>query len=1164
MRMTKVKINGSPVSMNRSKLNGHLVWNGTTNTVNILTKKEQSFAASFLNKTLVKADQVKGYKVLAENIFIIFEQLEKSNSEKPSVYLNNIRRLKEAGLKRFFKSKYHEEIKYTSEKNQSVPTKLNLIPLFFNAVDRIQEDKFDEKNWSYFCKEMSPYLDYKKSYLNRKKEILANSIQQNRGFSMPTAEEPNLLSKRKQLFQQWAMKFQESPLIQQNNFAVEQFNKEFANKINELAAVYNVDELCTAITEKLMNFDKDKSNKTRNFEIKKLWKQHPHNKDKALIKLFNQEGNEALNQFNIELGKYFEHYFPKTGKKESAESYYLNPQTIIKTVGYQLRNAFVQYLLQVGKLHQYNKGVLDSQTLQEIGMYEGFQTKFMDACVFASSSLRNIIQATTNEDILTREKFKKELEKNVELKHDLFFKTEIVEERDENPAKKIAMTPNELDLWAIRGAVQRVRNQIFHQQINKRHEPNQLKVGSFENGDLGNVSYQKTIYQKLFDAEIKDIEIYFAEKIKSSGALEQYSMKDLEKLFSNKELTLSLGGQVVAFAPSYKKLYKQGYFYQNEKTIELEQFTDYDFSNDVFKANYYLIKLIYHYVFLPQFSQANNKLFKDTVHYVIQQNKELNTTEKDKKNNKKIRKYAFEQVKLMKNESPEKYMQYLQREMQEERTIKEAKKTNEEKPNYNFEKLLIQIFIKGFDTFLRNFDLNLNPAEELVGTVKEKAEGLRKRKERIAKILNVDEQIKTGDEEIAFWIFAKLLDARHLSELRNEMIKFKQSSVKKGLIKNGDLIEQMQPILELCILSNDSESMEKESFDKIEVFLEKVELAKNEPYMQEDKLTPVKFRFMKQLEKYQTRNFIENLVIENPEFKVSEKIVLNWHEEKEKIADLVDKRTKLHEEWASKAREIEEYNEKIKKNKSKKLDKPAEFAKFAEYKIICEAIENFNRLDHKVRLTYLKNLHYLMIDLMGRMVGFSVLFERDFVYMGRSYSALKKQSIYLNDYDTFANIRDWEVNENKHLFGTSSSDLTFQETAEFKNLKKPMENQLKALLGVTNHSFEIRNNIAHLHVLRNDGKGEGVSLLSCMNDLRKLMSYDRKLKNAVTKAIIKILDKHGMILKLTNNDHTKPFEIESLKPKKIIHLEKSNHSFPMDQVSQEYCDLVKKMLVFTN
>lgn len=66
------------------------------------------------------------------------------------------------------------------------------------------------------------------------------------------------------------------------------------------------------------------------------------------------------------------------------------------------------------------------------------------------------------------------------------------------------------------------------------------------------------------------------------------------------------------------------------------------------------------------------------------------------------------------------------------------------------------------------------------------------------------------------------------------------------------------------------------------------------------------------------------------------------------------------------------------------------------------------------------------------------------------------------------------------------------------------------------NSVAIRNNIAHFNMLRAD---EQINLTALVNQTRRLVAYDRKLKNAVTTSIIGLCDRYGLILKWQCREH---------------------------------------------
>ena len=81
---------------------------------------------------------------------------------------------------------------------------------------------------------------------------------------------------------------------------------------------------------------------------------------------------------------------------------------------------------------------------------------------------------------------------------------------------------------------------------------------------------------------------------------------------------------------------------------------------------------------------------------------------------------------------------------------------------------------------------------------------------------------------------------------------------------------------------------------------------------------------------------------------------------------------------------------------------------------------------------------------------------------------------------------------------------------------------------------EIRNSLAHFRAFQ---RGYSPDFTQIVNDVRDLMAYDRKLKNAVSKSIIDLLEKHGFLLNWTSaSDHllTGP----TVQSKEIKHLKK--------------------------
>ncbi|WP_149023848.1 type VI-A CRISPR-associated RNA-guided ribonuclease Cas13a [Listeria riparia] len=202
---------------------------------------------------------------------------------------------------------------------------------------------------------------------------------------------------------------------------------------------------------------------------------------------------------------------------------------------------------------------------------------------------------------------------------------------------------------------------------------------------------------------------------------------------------------------------------------------------------------------------------------------------------------------------------------------------------------------------------------------------------------------------------------------------------------------------------------------------------------------------------------------------------------------LLRERKNLHDAWAENPK------------------KPQSDAFLKEYKACCEAIDTYNWHKNKATLVYVNELHHLLIDILGRLVGYVAIADRDFQCMANQYL---KSSGHTERVDSWINT----IRKNRPDY-IEKLDIFMNKAGLFVSEKNG------------------RNYIAHLNYLSPKHK---YSLLYLFEKLREMLKYDRKLKNAVTKSLIDLLDKHGMCVvfaNLKNNKHR--LVIASLKPKKI-------------------------------
>jgi hypothetical protein len=258
------------------------------------------------------------------------------------------------------------------------------------------------------------------------------------------------------------------------------------------------------------------------------------------------------------------------------------------------------------------------------------------------------------------------------------------------------------------------------------------------------------------------------------------------------------------------------------------------------------------------------------------------------------------------------------------------------------------------------------------------------------------------------------------------------------------------------------------------------------------------------------------MVAQDSRFRISKKEHADWEELKKTIEDDVKTRDTIHRAWEeakTKDNRIKQDNKNKKPHEKINADKEKTFLqKQGEaYHQACDRMDAYNRLDNKLHLVHLNRLHHLVIELLGRMAGFTSLFERDFRYLSLA-KKVENEIGKLNFPRSIPNKRE------------------LKENGQFAYLESVF---------LWKDYDQVRNHIAHFNYLTQHGDAESsYSIMDLINLLRDLLHYDRKLKNAVSKSFIELFDRHGMALKL-KMDATHCLEVEQLKSKRLYHLPES-------------------------
>jgi hypothetical protein len=154
------------------------------------------------------------------------------------------------------------------------------------------------------------------------------------------------------------------------------------------------------------------------------------------------------------------------------------------------------------------------------------------------------------------------------------------------------------------------------------------------------------------------------------------------------------------------------------------------------------------------------------------------------------------------------------------------------------------------------------------------------------------------------------------------------------------------------------------------------------------------------------------------------------------------------------------------------------------------------QLSARVRLNDHVRAHQLTVSVLSRMLDFAGLWERDLYFTSLALIHLAGRAPQ-DVYDAPENIRTGQI-----VKGTRS----IHDDAVGTQIKA----ELSRLFGRFDSATRIRNDLAHFNVLRRDAS---LCLTEVVNRTRALMTYDRKLRNAVSQSVIELLDRNGLKLR---------------------------------------------------
>lgn len=176
----------------------------------------------------------------------------------------------------------------------------------------------------------------------------------------------------------------------------------------------------------------------------------------------------------------------------------------------------------------------------------------------------------------------------------------------------------------------------------------------------------------------------------------------------------------------------------------------------------------------------------------------------------------------------------------------------------------------------------------------------------------------------------------------------------------------------------------------------------------------------------------------------------------------------------------------------------------------CDALATVYRHRHdanRVNLVDHVRVHRIVMAVLGRLVDYSGLFERDLYFV--TLALLHEHGLHP---DAFFSEEGRRYLANGQIIFALRT-LTVQSGTRTARVLNALRMHFGEVWTGGNAATNIRNNLAHLNMLQ--GRTPPPRLTHWVNETRQLMAYDRKLKNAVSKSVMELLEREGFDLSWT-------------------------------------------------
>ncbi len=676
----------------------------------------------------------------------------------------------------------------------------------------------------------------------------------------------------------------------------------------------------------------------------------------------------------------------------------------------------------------------------------------------------------------------------------------------------------------------------------------------------------------------------YKRKIESMGLLECYSTDNLNEILSKIELSLSYSN--IPFRPAFKKVYKKGVNIQSAKNNNLINYNNgfyKEFSNvqatlenqkKLKKKNIAyknLLQLIYNNSFFNYLNkEEGEELLKESIIKVINSNLDINYQKESK--NKKVEKEDIKEYKyskfndLIKDDfRSEEFFKKVQRLIMIDEDDKNNKNNKNDKSKKSkksdknkYSGLMQDIFVYSFNEYLNKYyTLNQN---KKINIMPEEISSYDINKLNV----NVKTKIEKQEKLIQSYIYFKLLNNDILSELKNNLIKIqiyeKDKVNRTELDEKIKLIDNYIELINIVILTNSMNDFSNEKGIEDELRKNYIKILKG--FVEE------KFFSNKCINKnngencaistcdidcnkkvYFTENGIKSLknLIKLNKKGISSAYSEMYKNKKVTMTDIENFKN-CQKNIVENQNKAEELHKKLVKYKNRKGNEEKYNELYEEYKSVLSNVKEYNKYKAIVMLNDISNINKLNIEIISRLNGFWTDLERDVQFIRKYAYCIEEfdnhdNGIWLNNYE---DVRDYSKKNKKKFIQGKINNIEKQICGfEYKGVTK-----------------NIRNHIAHFEQYRNPK----YSLMELINHTFEEMKYDSKRRNAVTKSIIDLCERHGLLIdfKLDSGEYS----INFIKSKEINYLgKKTNYgNTPIKQplYDERYLEMVKVLFEYKN